>query len=73
MMWPTMELPEMNAQAAKANAPLRMIIELDRRQVRNKINRAVFHFSRLQFAAEEVLLPGEAVGKFIRDVENKIR
>src|SRR5215475_7220046 len=64
---------KMNAQAAKTDASLRMIIELDSRQVRNKINRTVFHFSGLQFAAEEVFLPGEAVAKFVRDVENKVR
>src|SRR5262245_37602628 len=64
---------KVNAQATKADASLRMIIELDRRQIRNEINLTVFHFSGLQFAAEEVFLSSEAVAKFVRDVENKVR
>src|SRR5215471_6401594 len=64
---------KMNTQTTKTDTSLWMIIELDRHQVRNKINRAVFDFCGLQFAAEEVSLPGEAIAKFVSDVENKVR
>src|SRR5262249_49190946 len=64
---------KMNAQATKTDTSLRMIIELHRRQIRNEINCTVFQFSGLQFTAEEVFLPGEAVAKLVSDVENKGR
>src|SRR5262249_2064731 len=64
---------KMNTQTTKTDTSLWMIIELDRHQIRNKINRAVFQFSGLQFTAEEVSLSGEAVAKFVSDVENKVR
>src|SRR5262249_45843957 len=64
---------KMNAQATKTDSSLRMIIELHRRQIRNEINCTVFQFSGLQFTAEEVSLPGEAIAKFVSDVENKVR
>src|SRR5215467_12148110 len=62
----------MNAQATKTDTSLRVIIELDRRQVRNEINYTVFQFSGLQFTAKEVSLSGKAVAKFVRNVENKV-
>jgi hypothetical protein len=64
---------EVNAQTAEADAALRVRIERDGAQVGNKINRSVFLLVRIELAAEEIPLTSEAVGEFIRDVEDEIR
>src|SRR5262249_9464655 len=64
---------EVNTQPAEPDATLRMIIELNRRQVGNEIDYTIFLFARLHFAAKEILLPGKTVLELMRNVEDEIR
>jgi hypothetical protein len=64
---------EMNAQTAIADAAFRMIIELDCVQIGNEIDNPVFMFSRLQFAAEKIFLPGKAISELMSHVKNEFR
>src|SRR4029077_7933456 len=64
---------EVNAQAAKTNATLRVRIHRDRAQAGDKIDHAVFLPPRLHFAAEKIFLPGEPIGKLVGNVEDKVR
>src|SRR5262249_13702325 len=64
---------EVNTQPAEPDATLRMIIELNRRQVGNEIDYTIFLFARLHFAAKEILLPGKTVLELMGHVEDNIR
>src|SRR4030095_1623282 len=64
---------KMNSQAAKADAPFRMGIQRNRVEVRNEIDDPIFLLPRLELTAKKVFLSGEAVGKFVRHIENEIR
>src|SRR5918995_2141425 len=63
----------MNTQSTKTDAALRMTLQIDRREIGNKIDDPIFELSRFQLAAKKILLSGEAVGKFVGDIEDKIR
>src|SRR5919108_2181212 len=64
---------KMNAQATKADASLRMGVELDRREIRNKIHNPIFELSRPKLAAEKIFLAGEAIAEFYGSIEDEIR
>src|SRR5216684_410094 len=63
----------MNAQTAETDAALRVRIERDRVEVGNKIDDPVLLLPGLELTAKEILLPGEAIDKFVGNVENEIR
>src|SRR5919109_4282152 len=62
----------MNAQPAKADAALRVRIEGHRGQIGDEIDHAILELARLQFAAEKIFLPGEAIGKLVRSAEDEV-
>src|SRR4029077_11660763 len=62
-----------NAQPAEADAFVRMVVQRNRVDIGNKVDRGIFKLPRFQLTAEIAAFPSVAFSEFERITENKLR